>query len=143
MSTETQSPKKLSLVVFSGSFEKVHYALVMASAALASGRDVTLFFTMEASRALLAPSGWRHLRTEAEGATATSIDLSYATRGIGTFEELLGACASLNAKFMVCEMGLRALGLENQATRDELSIETGGVVTFLNDAQQNGEMLFI
>lgn len=143
MSTETESPKKLSLVVFSGSFEKVHYALVMASAALATGREVTLFFTMDASRALFAPSGWRHLRTEAEGATATSIDLSYSTRGIGSFEELLSACASLGAKFMVCEMGLRALGLENEATRDELSIETGGVVTFLNDAKQNGEMLFI
>ena len=143
MSTETESPKKLSLVVFSGSFEKVHYALVMASAALATGREVTLFFTMDASRALLAPSGWRHLRTEAEGATATSIDLSYSTRGIGSFEELLSACALLGAKFMVCEMGLRALGLENQATRDELAIETGGVVTFLNDARQSGEMLFI
>ena len=143
MSTETESPKKLSLVVFSGSFEKVHYALVMASSALATGREVTLFFTMEASRALLAPSGWRHLRTDAQGATATSVDLSYATRGIGTFEELLSACASLDGKFMVCEMGLRALGLEDQATRDELSIETGGVVTFLNDAKQNGEMLFI
>ncbi|MBO6770459.1 MULTISPECIES: DsrE/DsrF/DrsH-like family protein [unclassified Thalassospira] len=143
MSTETESPKKLSLVIFSGSFEKVHYALVMASAALATGREVTLFFTMDASRALLAPSGWRHLRTEAEGATATSIDLSFSTRGIGSFEELLSACASLGAKFMVCEMGLRALGLENEATRDELSIETGGVVTFLNDARQNGEMLFI
>ncbi|WP_412777664.1 DsrE family protein [Thalassospira lucentensis] len=143
MNTETESPKKLSLVVFSGSFEKVHYALVMASSALATGREVTLFFTMEASRALLAPSGWRHLRTDAQGATATSIDLSYATRGIGTFEELLSACASLDGKFMVCEMGLRALGLEDQATREELSIETGGVVTFLNDAKQNGEMLFI
>ena len=143
MSTETESPKKLSLVIFSGSFEKVHYALVMASAALATGREVTLFFTMDASRALLAPSGWRHLRTEAEGATATSIDLSFSTRGIGSFEELLSACASLGAKFMVCEMGLRALGLENDATRDELSIETGGVVTFLNDAKQNGDMLFI
>ncbi|MEE3045473.1 MAG: DsrE/DsrF/DrsH-like family protein [Pseudomonadota bacterium] len=143
MSTETESPKKLSLVIFSGSFEKVHYALVMASAALATGREVTLFFTMDASRALLAPSGWRHLRTEAEGATATSIDLSFSTRGIGSFEELLSACASLGAKFMVCEMGLRALGLENEATRDELSIQTGGVVTFLNDAKQNGEMLFI
>lgn len=143
MNTETESPKKLSLVVFSGSFEKVHYALVIASSALATGREVTLFFTMEASRALLAPSGWRHLRTDAQGATATSIDLSYATRGIGTFEELLSACASLDGKFMVCEMGLRALGLEDQATREELSIETGGVVTFLNDAKQNGEMLFI
>ncbi len=143
MSTESDTPKKLSLVVFSGTYEKVHYALVMASAALASGRDVTLFFTMDASRALFAPSGWRHLRTEVDGATATSIDLSYSTRGIGTFEELLSACASLNAKFMVCEMGLRALGLENEAKRDDLSIETGGVVTFLNDAKQGGEMLFI
>ncbi|HCK19315.1 hypothetical protein DYI21_19645 [Thalassospira tepidiphila] len=143
MSTESDTPKKLSLVVFSGTFEKVHYALVMASAALASGRDVTLFFTMDASRALFAPSGWRHLRTEVDGATATSIDLSYSTRGIGSFEELLSACVSLNAKFMVCEMGLRALGLENEAKRDDLSIETGGVVTFLNDAKQNGEMLFI
>lgn len=143
MSTESDAPKKLSLVVFSGTYEKVHYALVMASAALASGRDVTLFFTMDASRALFAPSGWRHLRTEVDGATATSIDLSYSTRGIGTFEELLSACVSLNAKFMVCEMGLRALGLENEAKRDDLSIETGGVVTFLNDAKQNGEMLFI
>ncbi|MEQ8284326.1 DsrE family protein [Thalassospira sp.] len=143
MTTETDTVKKLSLVVFSGSFEKVHYALVMASAALASGRDVTLFFTMEASRALLAPSGWRHLRTDAQGATATSIDLTYSTRGIGSFEELLSACVSLNGKFMVCEMGLRALGLEDAATRDEIAIETGGVVTFLNDAKQNGEMLFI
>ncbi|KZB71572.1 MULTISPECIES: DsrE/DsrF/DrsH-like family protein [Thalassospira] len=143
MSTESDTPKKLSLVVFSGTYEKVHYALVMASAALASGRDVTLFFTMDASRALFAPSGWRHLRTEVDGATATSIDLSYSTRGIGSFEELLSACVSLNAKFMVCEMGLRALGLENEAKRDDLSIETGGVVTFLNDAKQNGEMLFI
>jgi len=143
MSTESDTPKKLSLVVFSGTYEKVHYALVMASAALASGREVTLFFTMDASRALFAPSGWRHLRTEVDGATATSIDLSYSTRGIGSFEELLSACVSLNAKFMVCEMGLRALGLENEAKRDDLSIETGGVVTFLNDAKQNGEMLFI
>lgn len=147
MSTEnakqSESPRKLSLVVFSGSFEKVHYALVMASSALASGREATLFFTMEASRAVLAPSGWRHLRTEAEGATATSIDLSYSMRGIGTFEELLSACVALDGKFMVCDMGLRALGLENEAKREELKIETGGVVTFLNDARQQGEMLFI
>jgi len=135
--------EKLSLVVFSGSFEKVHYALVMASAALATGRAVTLFFTMEASRALLAPSGWRHLRPDAQGATATSLDFGYSERGVATFEELLSACADLGAKFMVCEMGLRALGLEHEKRRAELTIEVGGVVTFLNDARKNGEMLFI
>ncbi|PKR54727.1 DsrE/DsrF/DrsH-like family protein [Thalassospira marina] len=146
MSTDTSptaSVAKLSLVVFSGSFEKVHYALVMASAALATGRDVTLFFTMEASRTLLAPSGWRHLRPDAHGATATSLDFGYAERGVATFEELLSACGELGGKFMVCEMGLRALGLENEKRRDDLTIEVGGVVTFLNDARQDGEMLFI
>ncbi|OKH87307.1 DsrE family protein [Thalassospira sp. TSL5-1] len=146
MSTETRpeaSVAKLSLVVFSGSYEKVHYALVMASAALATGRDVTLFFTMEASRTLLAPSGWRHLRTDAQGATATSLDFGYSERGVAGFEELLSACGDLGAKFMVCEMGLRALGLENEKRRSDLDIEVGGVVTFLNDARQDGEMLFI
>ena len=146
MSIETRSNasvEKLSLVVFSGSYEKVHYALVMASAALATGRDVTLFFTMEASRTLLAPSGWRHLRTDAQGATATSLDFGYSERGVATFEELLSACGELGGKFMVCEMGLRALGLENEQRRNDLDIDVGGVVTFLNDARKEGDMLFI
>ena len=47
-------PTKLSLVLFSGSYDKVHYALAMAAAALASNTPATLFFTMGAARALLA-----------------------------------------------------------------------------------------
>ena len=94
-------------------------------------------------RAVLAPSGWRHLRPDVQGATATSLDFGYSERGVATFEELLSACADLGAKFMVCEMGLRALGLEHEKRRAELTIEVGGVVTFLNDACKDGEMLFI
>ena len=45
-----ERPEKLSLVVFSGDFDKVHYALVMASAAAAIDTPVTLFFTMEGAR---------------------------------------------------------------------------------------------
>ena len=52
MSTKL-GPDKLSLVVFSGEFDKVHYALVMASGAQASNRETTLFFTMGACHALL------------------------------------------------------------------------------------------
>jgi peroxiredoxin family protein len=44
---------------------------------------------------------------------------------------------------MVCEMGLRAKGLSRQSLRDDLPIEEGGVVTFLNDASRAGAMLFI
>ncbi len=45
-------PNKLSIIVYSGQFDKVHYALVMASAAAAVGRPVTMFFTMDACIAL-------------------------------------------------------------------------------------------
>ncbi len=47
-------PEKLSIVVFSGDFYMVHYALLMASAAAAIDIPPTLFFTMGASRSLLA-----------------------------------------------------------------------------------------
>ena len=136
-------PGRLNLVIQSPGFEKVHYALVIASAALATNRAATLFFTMDASRALFAPSGWRQLRPERAGATASTLDMTYARRGVATFEELLSACADMGARFMVCDMGLRALGLENAPLRPDLSVATGGVVTFLNDAGRDGQMLFI
>ena len=46
------TPDKLSIVVFSGDFERVHYALATAAAAAAVDRPTTLFFTMEAIHAL-------------------------------------------------------------------------------------------
>ena len=144
-------PDKLSLVVFSGDFVRVHYALVMASAAAAIGRPVTLFFTMGASRALGRPTadgrpGWYDLPA---GETIDGADDGGATddllqrRGVGGFEELLAACVAMGVKIMVCEMGLRALGLTRSDLREDLPLTEGGVVTFLADASRDGAMLFI
>ena len=47
-------PEKISIIIFSGNFNKIHYALAMASAAASINIPVTLLFTMEATRALLA-----------------------------------------------------------------------------------------
>ena len=46
-------PERLSIIVYDRHFDKVLYALVMASGAAAIGREVTLFFTMSACHALL------------------------------------------------------------------------------------------
>lgn len=128
---------KLSLVVFSGSFERVHYALCMAAAAAATNRPVTLFFTMAASQALR-PNGWHNLpQTEAMS------DPLYQSRGIVGFEELLESCVALGVTIMVCEMGLRALGLTAADLRPDIPITQGGIVSFLADASSNGAMLFI
>lgn len=135
-------PDKLSIVVFSGQFERVHYALVMAAAAIASNTPVTLFFTMGAARALLKNDGWTKLPSE-EAASAKEMDDLFKARGVGAFEELLEACAALGVSFQVCEMGLKALGMERGDLRADIAFKLGGVVTFLADASKDGAMLFI
>lgn len=134
---------KLSIVVFSGGFERVHYALVMAAAAVASNTPVTLFFTMGAARALLKPDGWTRLPTEDPAQDARAMDQGFAARGVATFEELLSACVALGVKVMVCEMGLRALGIDPADLRPDVPLDSGGVVTFLADASRDGGMLFV
>ena len=136
-------PEKLSIVVFSGAFDKVHYALVMASASAAVDTPVTLFFTMEACRALL-PNGWQDLPVGENGTTVgRDLDDDFAAKNIGQFEDLLSACAALKVRFIVCEMGLKAVGLTKADLRDDIDIESAGVVTFLNDASPDGLSLFI
>ncbi len=137
-------PDKLSVLVLSGQFERVHYALVLASAAAAIGTPATLFFTDQALRALLAGGtdgpGWRELPC-ADGGTGGAIDDQRRRCGIAGFEELLGACGELDVRIIVCEMGLRAIGLEASALRSDLPIEIAGVVTFLADASATGALL--
>ena len=125
------SPDKLSLIIQSGDYDRVHYALVMSSAALAVGKPVTLFFTMAATRALTA--GWAD----------NSRETAFAADGLATFEELLAACSELDATFMVCELGLRAEKLGRGDLRDDIQITEGSAVSFLSDASENGAMLYV
>lgn len=139
---EVSSPDKLSIVVFSGDFDKVHYALVMAAAAVASNRPVTLFFTMWAGRALEGGPGWRAMRCS-DGSTALDMDARFKARNVADFETLLEACVALGVTFMVCEMGLKALDMDPDALRADVPVAKGGVVTFLADASKDGAMVFV
>lgn len=137
------SPDKLSIVVFSGAFDRVHYALVMAAAAAASNTPVTLFFTMWAGRALERDRGWTRLAVSDGGRTAEEMDAQFKARRVATFEELLEACVALGVTFMVCEMGLKALGMDPDGLRPDVPVAKGGVVTFLADASRDGAMVFV
>lgn len=148
MAAADTSPDKLSLVVFSGGFDKVHYALAMAAAALAVNKPATLFFTMGAARALLACDnkgrpGWHGLHPTEDGLSPADAEANLLARKLGGFEELLSACAALGGTIMVCEMGLKALGLDHVTLRDDITIAPGGLVTFLSDASRQGAVVFI
>jgi peroxiredoxin family protein len=148
MPPESVARPSLGIVVFSGAFDRVHYALVMASAAAAIGRPTMLFFTMEACRALLAPEAdgtpaWRRLPAGDRAGSAGTMDDDFKQRGIGDFEQLLSACQEMGVRFLVCEMGLRASGLSRADLRADIAIEEGGVVTFLNEVPAGGNVLFV
>jgi peroxiredoxin family protein len=132
--------------VHAGEFDRVHYALVMASAAAASDRRVTLFFTGDAVRAVVRGSGdapgWHTLRTASDA--AVTCDADFRARRVAGFEELLSACTELGVRMIVCEMALRAAGLDPSAgvLRHDLKLEIAGVVTFLNQGA-GGALLFV
>jgi len=125
------SPDKLSVIIQSGDFDRVHYALVMASAALATGRPVTLLFTMEGTRALI------------HGFADVPQETMLAQENLATFEELIAACSEMDAKFMVCEMGLRATGINRPRLRTDIDITDGSAVSFLGDASADGAILYV
>ena len=142
-----ERPDSLSIVVFSGDFERVHYALVLASGTAALGTPTTLFFTMGATRALLASDaegipGWRNLPA-AENRTGGEADDDFRAKGVAGFEDLFAACVELDVRFLVCEMGLRALGLDRDSLRTDASFEHVGVATLMNGTSTDGSLLFI
>ena len=149
MNEAAPRPDKLSVIVFSGEYEKIHYALVTAAAAAAINIPVTLFFTMDAIRALGANDaqgqpGWHRLPVGRVGyPNANSVDETMRSRGVVGFAELLDACVAMEVKLMVCEMGLRAMAMTSDDLRHDFEHVQGGIVTFLNDASSDGAMLFI
>jgi peroxiredoxin family protein len=133
----------LALIVFAGGYDRVHYALAMASAAAAINRPVILFFSGRALWTLVDGDGWKALDFAESGTSADSRDAVLAHRGVATLPELLDACRELNVRFIACEMGWRALGLEQPRLRAELRVETAGLVTLMTATGPGWQTLFV
>jgi peroxiredoxin family protein len=116
----------LSVILRAGDYESAHYALALASAAVAVGKPAVLFFTMAGIHALMGPppllDDWKR-------------DALYRARGVGDFETLLQACIELGARFIVCEMGLRALGIDATRLRSDVPFTVAGIVTLLEETK--------
>lgn len=142
------APERLSIVVYDGHYDKVHYALAMASSAAAINTRVSLFFTMDACRALARPGpdgtpAWRGLPVSQGSGTGGEMDDGFRARKIGTFEELLEACLAFDVTFMVCDMGLRARDMTLDDLREDVPVTPGGLVTFFTTAARDGAVVFI
>jgi len=124
----------VSVILRSGDYESAHYALALASAAVAVNQKAVLFFTMGGLRALMGPppklDDWKR-------------DAENRARGVGDFETLLQACIELGVRFIVCEMGLRSLGIDKSELRADVPFTVAGIVTLLEETRPGMHLLEI
>ena len=117
----------VSVIVRAGDYESVHYAL-----ALASRRTRR----QQAGGAVLHHG--RHPRPDGPAARRSTTGRAMrrtAQRGVGDFETLLQACVELGARFIVCEMGLRSLGIDRAGLRADVPFTIAGIVTLLEETK--------
>jgi len=120
-----------SLVLHDGQYERVHYGLVMASAAAAIGRAVTVLFAGSAVEVLQ------------NSYVPPEQDMQFQARKVAGLEELLIACHELGARLIVCETALAIADTSAADLRTDLALKTGGFVTYLNAIGEGGHSLFV
>jgi peroxiredoxin family protein len=113
-------PDRLGVLLLSGSHDRAHYAFVVATAAAALGRDVTVFASNAGCRALL--TDWRSLDDPARDALIQS-------RGVAGLDVLREAAIELSIRLIACEAGLRAEALDPAGLMGGVAV--AGVATFL------------
>ena len=137
--------KNINLLFYSGNFDKIHFGLTTASAALAVNIKTKLFFTMDAINSLTKEKdsfGWHDLKSD-KASNGKKRNEELLLLGIPGFEELLETCEILQAQFMICETGLLSSGIQSSSLRNDISYYNGGLITFLSDYENNSSTIFL
>ena len=114
------------LTLADDSWQRAHYAFVVAAGGLSLGREVTIF---AGGRSVLA------LTSDWEGLQGIIADHELEACGIVGFGELREAVLDLGALVMACEAGLKMAGV---CAEDLLGgVKVRGIVSFLELAGDN------
>ncbi len=151
----------LTLIVFSGDFDKVMAAFVIANGAAAMGKKVTMFFTFWGLNALRKPvkvkkDGMEKLFGMMMPEGASKLGLSKMNMGglgtkmmrrimrnknVSSIEELIFEARKAGVVFIACSMSMDVMGIRQEELLD--GVEIGGVGTYLGEAGSAGTNLFI
>jgi peroxiredoxin family protein len=154
---------KLSIISFSGDFDKLTAVFTLATGAAAVGYEVNLFFTFWGLDAIKRKQGKSFVggtpltklfgffmgglkaapvsRLNFWGASALIFRSLMRKQHVATPEELLEAAKTLGVNFYACEMAMHILGLSKDDFIPEVK-DVLGVASFLQKAD-GGQTLFI
>ena len=154
---------KLSIVCFSGDFDKAVAAFTIASGAKAIGYDVNLFFTFWGLNIVKNKSGRSFIgkgilarlfsflmggpknlplsRLNFGGVSPKLMTYLMKKRNVATLDELIKASIELGVNLYACEMSMVILGIKLKDLIPEIK-EVLGVAKFL-ELSRDGEIIFI
>ena len=149
--------------MFSGDFDKVLAAFIIANGALAMGEEVSMFFTfwglntlrrsdppqrdkplMDAMFGRMMPQGADQLtlsQMNMLGAGTALIKKAMKEHSVASLPELVASAQAAGARLIACTMTMDLLGIAASDLVD--GVELGGVATFLGEAAGSGTTLFI
>lgn len=155
--------KKKTIVVFSGDFDKVTAAFIIANGAASMGSEVTMFFTFWGINALrlnkrvavkknliekmfgwMMPRGADKLalsKMHMGGIGLTMIKGIMRKKNVPSLPELIASAQSTGVRLVACSMSMDLMGIK----REELieGVEEGGVAMYLDSAESGNVNLFI
>lgn len=153
----------LTMVLFSGDFDKAFAAFIIANGALAMGKEVTMFVTFWGLDAIKKPSfstsgrGFLEkmvlwMRPKGPHKLATS-KMNFAGIGPKLFRFMMGKknveslqsmiemAQEFGIKIIGCQMSMDVMGIKKEDLLD--GIEVGGVAAFLNSSYKSNTTLFV
>jgi len=155
--------KKISIVCFSGDFDKMLAAYTIATGAAATNREVTMFFTFWGLNALKKQTGRKAMgkdflsrafnflmggkrnlplsRLNFAGASPKLMAGMMKKNNVASLDELMEAASALGIRFYACEMSMHILGVTKDDLIDDVK-EVVGVATFLNESE-DAHIIFI
>ncbi|MDR2041997.1 MAG: DsrE/DsrF/DrsH-like family protein [Tannerella sp.] len=155
--------KKLSIISFSGDFDKLTAVFTLATGAAATGYEVNLFFTFWGLDAIKGKRGRSFTGgtalTKLFGFLMGGLKVAPVSRlnfwgvsprifrrlmrknNVATLEELVEAAKALGINFYACEMAMHILGLGKEDFIPEVK-DVLGVASFLQ-LSDGGQTLFI
>lgn len=153
----------LTMVLFSGDFDKAMAAMIIANGALSMGKEVTIFVTfwgldllkkptmtgagkniLEKMVTMMRPKGAAHLPTSKMNFAGIGPKLFHYMMGkknVASLQSLLDTAIEFGVRIVACQMSMDVMGIKQEDLID--GIEFGGVAAFLGSAFDSNTTLFV
>lgn len=161
--TENKEGDGKTIIVFSGDFDKVMAAFIIANGAAAMGSKVTMFFTFWGLTALrkqkkqkvkksliesmfgsMLPRGFSKLglsRMNMAGIGTAMMKKVMNDKNVSSLEDLVKKAMDQGVTIMACTMSMDVMGIKQEELID--GVEMAGVGTYLGNADNSNVNLFV